>query len=172
MEHHHLPPPAFRARLADEAEQRNRLASPLLRLPPELRNRITEYAVTEIAPITVSSRRRLDESRQPALTRVCRQLRRETVETFYQVNDFEYLLCGAEALMALRLNWYNSMPPAIRSRLTFLSFLLTRIFDAALRPDLTPWLWVVYGDTPFSVPGYIPRRDEYIGRDPRPVRER
>ncbi|KAF2215876.1 hypothetical protein CERZMDRAFT_81966 [Cercospora zeae-maydis SCOH1-5] len=57
--------------------------SPLLRLSPELRNLIYEYALTE--PTSQEPNLLLP---QPALTRTCDRIRRESLLLYYALNNF------------------------------------------------------------------------------------
>lgn len=67
--------------------------SRLLDLPPEIREHIFTFAVTSEKPIVTF---RLDtfqqdsyeEASQPTITRVSRQVRRETLPLFYECNEF------------------------------------------------------------------------------------
>ncbi|CAK4033259.1 Hypothetical predicted protein [Lecanosticta acicola] len=65
----------------------------LLNLPAELRNRIYEYAVISSDRLLVPSTCKHDDrptAQQPALTKVNRQVREETIKTFYAENVFVY----------------------------------------------------------------------------------
>lgn len=64
--------------------------SPLMRLPPELRNRIYDLVVIESQPITISIRKRRfgTPMRPPALLHNCRQLRAEASPVYYSSNIF------------------------------------------------------------------------------------
>lgn len=55
----------------------------LLRLPPEIRNRISELVLLEDFPIIVPP-----SEAQPAYLQVCRQLRKEALGTYYTGNSF------------------------------------------------------------------------------------
>lgn len=71
----------------DEPADQQQSASPLLRLPAELRNRIYELALTRQGPrkmIKAWDR----PGRQPGLTRTCRAIRAEALPIFYSINEF------------------------------------------------------------------------------------
>lgn len=75
--------------------------SPLGRLSSELRNEIYELALTADKPLTIctklslpSGTPRAPTGSQPALTRVCRQVRKETLTMFYHTNTFLIEVCG------------------------------------------------------------------------------
>ena len=77
----------------NEIYARQRFTFPLLDLPPELVCRILQLAVIRpktidatLAPSIKSQERILQ---QPATTRTCRYLRRESLRAFYRDNDFE-----------------------------------------------------------------------------------
>lgn len=94
--------------------------SRLLALPPELRDLIFEYALTSSRPIVTFrldtyQRDSFEEATQPALTRVNRQLRLETLSVFYACNAFvlhtegaklddarEWLCCNEAYLKTMR----------------------------------------------------------------------
>ncbi|KAK4503289.1 hypothetical protein PRZ48_006717 [Zasmidium cellare] len=79
--------------------------SRFMNLPPELRNRIYEFAVIDSKPIdlvepdpTRKSRcRRSNKTVQPPLTLVCRQLRHEVLPIFYALNTFKVTVCANTA---------------------------------------------------------------------------
>ncbi|PPJ51490.1 hypothetical protein CBER1_07970 [Cercospora berteroae] len=78
--------------------------SPLGRLSSELRNEIYELALTADKPLTICSKlslpsgtRRAPIGTQPALTKVCRQIRKETLTMFYHTNTFLIEVCGPRA---------------------------------------------------------------------------
>lgn len=64
----------------------------LLSLPPEIRNRIYEYAVVELPCVEIHLRQHQEPcghgGEQPALTRTCRQIRNESLGLFYELNAF------------------------------------------------------------------------------------
>ena len=69
-------------------------ACPLLELPAELRNRIWEQVIVKEGPISLAPAsdladgEELETGAQPALSRVCRQIREETLPMFYAHNIF------------------------------------------------------------------------------------
>jgi hypothetical protein len=68
--------------------------SPLLNLTPELRNAIVRYVVVSDKPIKVQSEPSRRKNRHhfamiPGLTMACKQLRVESLRTFFEENDFE-----------------------------------------------------------------------------------
>ncbi|KAM3417275.1 hypothetical protein BST61_g5531 [Cercospora zeina] len=72
-------------------------ASPLKKLPAELRNKVFKLAVVADEPIAISSSYPgYDIATQPPLTRVCRQTRNETLEIFYHFNTFVVEVVSAE----------------------------------------------------------------------------
>jgi hypothetical protein len=88
--------------------------SPLLDLPPELRNHIFELAVA--APDGVVrvdfSDSKLDvykQTRQPALTRVSRHLRAQALPMYYHLNTFNITWQGTEYGWARCRRWAESI---------------------------------------------------------------
>lgn len=79
---------------ADEPAAEQRPASPLFKLPAELRNRIYEYALTDDKQPLVVVHTWLSVSNgyglcmQPALVRTCRAIRNEALSIFYSSNEF------------------------------------------------------------------------------------
>lgn len=79
----------------------------LLSLPPELRNRIYEFVVTEAQPITVHGiAARKDKKKiywevrgdkRPALARVCKVLRDDVLSSYYRLNAFKLQHLGEDA---------------------------------------------------------------------------
>lgn len=66
--------------------------SPLARLPPELRNRIYEFAFT--LPLAKNYRSLSDHIKEHnGLTRTCRQLRSESRLLFFRLNHFWVCIC-------------------------------------------------------------------------------
>ncbi|KAK5121106.1 hypothetical protein LTR85_005590 [Meristemomyces frigidus] len=72
-------------------------ASRLLRLPPELRLNIWEFALSEPAPILVIARRH-----QPGLLQTCHQTREESVKVWIESNSFlfDVVDCDAKLISA------------------------------------------------------------------------
>lgn len=73
-------------------------ASRLLALPAEVRNRIWEFAVTANSPFEItskfpnkSSKAHAYGGRQSPLTMVCRQIRQESLQMFYDLNCFRFI---------------------------------------------------------------------------------
>ncbi|PPJ51503.1 hypothetical protein CBER1_07969 [Cercospora berteroae] len=59
------------------------------KLPAELRNNIYKFVLEAEKPLVICSQsRNLNTATQPSLTRVCRQIRSETLEIFYHSNTF------------------------------------------------------------------------------------
>jgi hypothetical protein len=67
----------------------------LLALPSELRNEIFEMSLKMEDVIYV---RYFQPIQQPPLTKVCRQIRHETLLVYFGVNNFHFKLSGREAL--------------------------------------------------------------------------
>jgi len=57
----------------------------LLGLPTKIRARICEYSVIHDEPLYVRPK---ENNHQPALTRMCRELRELALPSFYKQNDF------------------------------------------------------------------------------------
>jgi len=63
--------------------------SPLHDLPPEIRNRIWQYAVFEPEDVLIKQPTYQRASwMQPGITRTCKQIRQETLHMFYACNTF------------------------------------------------------------------------------------
>ena len=77
----------------NEIYARERFRFPLLDLPAELLIRICELAVarktTIDATLAPKARNQAEILQQPAITRTCRLLRRESLRAFYRDNNFE-----------------------------------------------------------------------------------
>jgi len=71
---------------------------PLLRLPPELRNRIWAAAVVQVDPIGVDS----VSTKPPSLLGVCRQIRSEAIGIWYNENSFGFAIqdCDGSYMLA------------------------------------------------------------------------
>lgn len=63
----------------------------LLGMPEKVRSRIIRYSVQHHGPVFIHA---AENSHQPALSRICRELREETLQRFYGSNDFVLLVCG------------------------------------------------------------------------------
>jgi len=61
----------------------------LLGMPEEVRARIIRHSVQHHDPVFIHV---AENSHQPALSRVCRELREETLQRFYGSNDFVLLV--------------------------------------------------------------------------------
>lgn len=59
----------------------------LLSLPPEMRNRIYRYVLLETEPIRTTPSR--TPPPQPGLLSTCRQIRKESLDIYYQENKFK-----------------------------------------------------------------------------------
>lgn len=58
---------------------------PLLKLPPELRNRIYRYAIVQDEPIDVAE---TTKKKEPALLATCKEIREQALKMFYHENTF------------------------------------------------------------------------------------
>ena len=85
--------------------------SPLLKLPPELRNSIWEYAMHEQHPITLSR----THSTEAPLLRVCKKIRNEAGLLFYAINDFDAITNMYDWQHVA--HWLHHGPPEKRSLL-------------------------------------------------------
>ena len=101
--------------------------SPLLSLPAELRNRIYELAVVEPDLIKLMGFRGVGKFEirvaQPALTRACRQLRRECLALFYEANIFLgecHSTCQAKATPEYIDQWVEAIGAENRNSLKHL----------------------------------------------------
>ena len=99
--------------VADEVEQANQETSEssLLKLPKELRNLIWKYALTEDDNILINQRC-ADKPVEPALARVCRQLRHETGNIYWEINCFDISLMLPPQIP--RTMWMVALPPVAR----------------------------------------------------------
>ncbi|PPJ51509.1 hypothetical protein CBER1_07967 [Cercospora berteroae] len=71
--------------------------SPLEKLPAELRNEIYRLAVSANKPLNVCARSPgYHKAVQPPITRVCRQIRGESLGIFYHCNDLVFKVVSAE----------------------------------------------------------------------------
>ena len=77
--------------------------SPLLSLPAELRNTIYRYALLEPDEIEVERQQHM----QPALLRICRQVRSEASPMFYNENKFKAVSTDLSAI-APATHWTNT----------------------------------------------------------------
>lgn len=94
------------------------MASRLLSLPPELRNRIYEYVVTSEDCLLIPSickHRDLPSAEQPGLTRVNRQLRKESLAMFYTQNIFTAHIHRCD--FGFLIDWMNSIGVDNRQRI-------------------------------------------------------
>ncbi|KAK4565850.1 hypothetical protein LTR86_003699 [Recurvomyces mirabilis] len=73
---------------SDTSEINTMEPSPLLRLPPELRNTIWEHALHEQHPIRISP----TDSAEAPLLRTCKNVRSEGELIFYATNDFDAIV--------------------------------------------------------------------------------
>lgn len=87
-------------------------ASPLARLPPELRNQIFELALTDVSGYIYL--RILRNHAQ--LTRVCRQLRAETLALFYSLHHFRIPIISRKHVLQV-CNLLQQLGPAIVCRI-------------------------------------------------------
>jgi len=71
----------------------------------DIRARIYEYSIIHDEPMYV---RPQEQSHQPALTRVCRQLREEVLSRFYSGNDF--VLAVPRSWMKRYIAWPDRKP--------------------------------------------------------------
>lgn len=72
--------------------------SPLEKLPAELRNKIYRLVVSDNKPLTVCARSPgYHKAIQPPITRVCRQIRDESLTMFYHCNEFVFEVTPAES---------------------------------------------------------------------------
>lgn len=111
--------------------------SPLLELPAELREAIFELAVVSEKPIVTFKldqyqKDSYQEARQPAITRVSRQVRSESLPIYYDCNNFvihtegaksddasRWLMCNEKHLNALRhLTFWIRYIPFVHERLS------------------------------------------------------
>jgi len=74
----------------------NQQASPLLRLPRELRDQIISNALVDRYPVDIPCRDEPEQAKRdqesytlPALLQACHQLREEAAEIYYQDNNFD-----------------------------------------------------------------------------------
>ena len=88
--------------------------SPLLALPPELREQIFSYAVFSSKPTVTFrldkyQRETYEQASQPPLTRVSRQIRRESLPLYFENNAFVFHTEGLKAEDAARWLTHNSL---------------------------------------------------------------
>ncbi|KAK3669185.1 hypothetical protein LTR78_010939 [Recurvomyces mirabilis] len=83
--------------------------SRLLELPPELRNRIYEYCPIERGRAIVITA----ALKQPAMLSVCRLIRSEALDVWYQCNDFDIHItdCDAQLLRSFQKHLKHSSTP-------------------------------------------------------------
>lgn len=60
-------------------------------IPPELRNRVYDYALVSDGPINVAKPK---NCAQPPLLATCRQIRSEAISVYYSTNSFTYTICN------------------------------------------------------------------------------
>lgn len=87
--------------------------SPLLALPPELREQVFSYAVFSSKPTVTFrldkyQRETYEQASQPPLTRVSRQIRRESLPLYFENNAFVFHTEGLKAEDAARWLHRNS----------------------------------------------------------------
>lgn len=110
--------------------------SPFLsKIPPEIRNRIFELVLTredcvEVpvdrtwgSTISRATKKEIRKSLPPPITKVCRQLREETLPMFVEMNDFLFNTNYMDSYGA-PVKWLNIMRPYLTS-MRALTFILT-----------------------------------------------
>jgi hypothetical protein len=88
--------------------------SPLLKLPPELREHIYHFALAEVDIIAVNS----VTSTAPALLLTCRKIRRESEPIFYASNEFRVSSVNW-AVPCPAAHWIHNKVPAENLKLYF-----------------------------------------------------
>ncbi|KAF7198520.1 hypothetical protein HII31_00259 [Pseudocercospora fuligena] len=126
----------------------------LLDLPPELRNRIYEYVVVEenILIPSICHHRERTYAVQPAITKVNRQIRDESLSVFYGCNKFEVHVhrCDFDFFS----EWMNTVGVSNRQRLRNIKFsLLDRWTCAEGLLDLVRWMARANGIAKLSIRG-------------------
>ncbi|TKA71460.1 hypothetical protein B0A55_07793 [Friedmanniomyces simplex] len=100
------------------SDEENDQTFPLFELPPELWVRICRFAVMRDAPTMLEPR--TDDFRskvcQPAITRICRDIRKETLGCFY-ANSFVYKDRGKHDYAEYLVFWLGKLSDQVRSNL-------------------------------------------------------
>ncbi|KAK3710070.1 hypothetical protein LTR37_010501 [Vermiconidia calcicola] len=111
----------------------------LKKLPPELRNRIFQYAVLEDHDIDISQYRAL-----PRVAHVCKQLRDEVTPVYFGNNNFIVAIQGSKYQHLL--HWLEKAAGQFRKTIPRLAIHCeTGPFeDIFARPDLKPWHHLSY----------------------------
>lgn len=81
----------------------------LVGLSTKIRARICEYSVIHDEPLYVRPK---ENSHQPAIARVCRELRELTLPSFYNRNDFIMI---APKKVYDEGRWQSAMPPGLKA---------------------------------------------------------
>ncbi|KAF2483058.1 hypothetical protein BDY17DRAFT_323822 [Neohortaea acidophila] len=135
--------------------------SPLAKLPPELRNLIFEYAVTQLAPIFVEDKdyhnpdrrislRATPRCRPTALTQTCKQIRDEAEPLLYACNDF--------VIRLPRLPTSNDQPPGARAAKRLKHTMLNFVYS--LHPANSPFLRYLRIELPTA--DYVNQRQKLV----------
>lgn len=99
----------------DAGTSQSQMKSPILSLPPEMRNRIYRECVVE-GVITLHSDDMFDSLPvEPALLLTCRQIRKEALSIYYHENKFEFCISHHDA--GNYIKWYKSAKRRLHSNI-------------------------------------------------------
>lgn len=91
-------------------QRRSQTNSPLLTLPPELRNKIYDYALVETEPILVTT-----AFTQPPLLRICSQVRSEALPMWYTETYFTIPVVDCNGEMDLNFRRHHQSLQCVRA---------------------------------------------------------
>lgn len=135
--------------------------SPLLALPPEMRNRIYRFVVvtsTENDEIEIGKDHR---PRPPFLLHTCHQLRQEAIKIYHEENHFHFRVHDCDASGYMRwVTVFRRDKTRVKARVN-ISISLRGRYDKA---NLMKWLEAMFSNADFGVtcpPGTSKRRAYY-----------